>query len=157
MQNLRFLLVPFTTIAWSFAAYYSFFLILVSHAWLFSLHWIALCIGWLFFVNVAYFMAIGLPSVFMAGFVVLYQKNKFTALVHSILGLLGVILIYRHYYMDPPTTFNGNEFVFVLDFMWAESQFKTISLMLSFLGFLIAHFYSFVIAPTLAVFSDETG
>jgi hypothetical protein len=37
----------------------------------------------------------------MAGFVVLYQKNKSAALVHSILGLLGVVLIYGHYYMNP--------------------------------------------------------
>jgi hypothetical protein len=154
MQNLRFLLLPITSFIWFLASYYSVFLILTAFFWFFSLEWYFFYLGWMLFIGATYFIAIGLPSAFLALASYLYKLNKFSGLIHCISGLAGVFLIYYHFYNNPPMAFNGNEEVFVFKYMWEESWFRTISLILPLIGFLLAHFYSFAISPILACYED---
>jgi hypothetical protein len=142
-------------LVWYLTTYYGIYFAIVLMTFMFSLRWIWLIIGFIFMIGTIFFLTNGIPSLLRILILKLYGLNWFTAISHSIAGLLGVIAIFYFLNSNPPELVSGNESVFILKGMWNEAPFKTIYLALPFTVTILSLIWLPIMAPILMTIEGE--
>jgi len=125
-------------------------------AFIFSLSWLWLIIGFPFLIGIVFGISNGIPSLLRYVGIKIYGINWPTCILHSLAGIIGVIQIIRLYSATPPELVIGDESFFILSGMWQIAPVKTIFLFLPFLGLVISLFWSTIFAPiSIKMFFDK--
>ena len=143
---MKYLLLPITIIAWYFTTYYGLYFVFIAYAFMFSLSWIWIILGYPFLVGIAFGLTNGLPSILRLYILKLFDFNWFSIISHSLAGLFGVFMIGTFFNDNPPQIGGGNEDVFFLTGMWELAPFKTIIITLPFIGLAFSLIWSTVFA-----------
>ncbi|MCM4171834.1 hypothetical protein DHD32_10100 [Arenibacter sp. TNZ] len=146
---MKYLLIPLTIFLWYLTAYLGIYFGVVLMTWMFSLSWIWLLLGYTFLIGLIFGLTNGIPSLLRYLILKLYGLNWFTAVVHSIAGLLGIIAVFAFFYSNPPEMVSGNMSVPILSAMWNSAPIKTIFLFIPFIGLILSLIYSTSIAPII--------
>ncbi len=146
-NELKYILIPLTMLLWYLTTYYGIYAAVIGIAFVFSLSWFWLIIGYTFLIGVVYGISNGIPSLLRLLILKVYGINWFSCIVHSISGVVGLVQILRFYNANPPELVIGDESFFFLKGMWKVAPFKTILLTMPFLGLVISIIWSNIIAP----------
>lgn len=147
--------MPLTMLLCFLSAYYGIYVAVLGMAFIFSLNWIWLILGYPFMVGAVFGISNGIPSLLRMLTLKLYGMNWFSCITHSLAGAVGVVLIVRFFIANQPKVVIGSETLFVLVGMWKLSPLKTIFLLPAFLGIMIALLWSTVIAPVVIKLSGD--
>ena len=119
-MKIKFILLPLTMILWYLTAYYGPYIAVIGVMFMFSLSWLWLIIGYLFFVGAVFGISNGLPSLLRFIILKYYGKNWFSI---------------------------SNESFFFITGMWELSPFKTIFLAFPSVGLMVSLLWSTIFAP----------
>jgi hypothetical protein len=132
---------------WYLTTYYGLYIAVIGMAFVFSLSWLWLIIGYSFLIGAVFGISIGIPSLLRFLILKTYGINWFSCILHSLAGVVGIAQIIRFYIASPPELVIGNESFFILTGMWELAPFKTLFLVLPFFGLVISLFWSTIILP----------
>jgi hypothetical protein len=152
---MKYLLIPITMILWYLTAYYGFYYGIILMIWMFNLSWIWIILGYPFLIGLIFGLTNGIPSVLRILVLRLYGTNWFSVIVHSIAGLIGIIMIFTFFKNNPIEYVSGDKTESLLSGMWDSSPIKTIVLFIPFIGLIISLLYSTILAPILLKFENE--
>lgn len=144
---MRYALIPLTMLLWYLTTYYGIYFAVIGMAFVFSLSWFWLIIGFPFLIGAVFGISNGIPSLLRLLILKVYGINWFSCIVHSIAGVVGLVVILRFYNASPPELVIGDESFFFLKGMWKVAPFKTVFLAMPFLGLVISIIWSNIIAP----------
>lgn len=144
---MRYILIPLTMFLWYLTTYYGIYVAVIGMAFVFSLNWFWLIIGYTFLIGAVFGISNGIPSLLRLLVLKVYGINWFSCIVHSIAGVVGLVQILRFYSASPPELVIGDESFFFLAGMWKVAPFKTVFLAMPFLGLVISILWSNIIAP----------
>jgi len=148
--SMKYVLTPLTMFLWYLTAYYGLYLAVIGMAYMFSLGWFWLIMGWLFFGT--FFMFLIMNTFLILNYIpfkilTIYGINWFSCIVHSLAGVIGVVQIIRFFNANPPELVIGDESVFILTGMWGIAPVKTAFLAFPFVGLAISLLWSTTICP----------
>jgi len=146
---MKYLLLPLTTFLWYLSAYFGFYYGVVLMIWMFNLSWIWIIIGFPFIFGFSYGLTNGIPTVFRYLVMKLYVLNWFTVIIHSIAGLLGIIMIIVFFKNNPIEYVSSSGNVSLLKGMWKTHPVKLVVLFIPFLSLIFSLMYSAIITPIL--------
>lgn len=152
---MKYLLTPLTIILWYLTAYYGFYFGIVLLVWMFNLSWIWIILGYPFLIGVIFGITNGIPSLLRLLLLRLVGINWFSVIVHSIAGLIGIIMIFIFFKNNPIEYVSGNKSESLLSGMWNSSPIKTIVLIIPFFGLVISLLYSSILAPIILKFDKR--
>lgn len=132
---------------WYLTTYYGVYISVNGMAFVFSLSWLWLIMGYPFLIGAVFGISNGIPSLLRILILKAYGVNWVSCILHSLAGVIGVVQIIRFYIATPPEVVIGNESFFFLKGMWEVAPFKTIFLAFPFLGLVISLLWSTIIAP----------
>ncbi len=144
---MRYILMPFTLLLWFLTAYYGLYFTVYAMAFVFSLSWFWLILGYIFWISIIFGILNGIPGLLRYLILKLYGINWFSCIVHSLAGLVGVVVIILFFSANPPELVTGDEAVFMLTGMWELAPLKTIFVGIPFLGVVISVLWSTIISP----------
>ena len=96
-MKIKFILLPLTMILWYLTAFYGTYIAVIGVMFMFSLSWLWLIIGYLFFVGAVFGISNGLPSLLRFIILKYYGKNWFSSVLHSLAGIIGVVHIIQFF------------------------------------------------------------
>jgi hypothetical protein len=99
---MRYILIPFTMFLWFLTTYYGLYVAVIGMAFVFSLSWFWLIIGYAFLLGAAFGISNGIPSLLRLLVLKVYGISWFSCIVHSIAGMIGLVQILRFYIASPP-------------------------------------------------------
>jgi len=146
---MKYLLIPITMILWYLTAYYGFYYGIILMIWMFNLSWLWIILGYPFLIGLIFGLTNGIPSVLRILVLRLYGTNWFSVIVHSIAGLIGIIMIFTFFKNNPIEYVSGDKTESLLSGMWDSSPIKTIVLFIPFIGLIISLLFSTILAPIL--------
>ena len=146
-MKIKFILLPLTMILWYLTAFYGTYIAVIGVMFMFSLSWLWLIIGYLFFVGAVFGISNGLPSLLRFIILKYYGKNWFSSILHSLAGIIGVVHIIQFFILSPPELVISNESFFFITGMWELSPFKTIFLAFPSVGLMVSLLWSTIFAP----------
>lgn len=149
---MKYLLTPLTAILWYLTAYYGFYYAISLIVWMFNLSWIWIILGYPFLIGLIFGLTNGIPSLSRFLILRLFGLNWFSIIVHSIAGLIGIIMIFIFFKDNPIQSVSSDKSESLLSGMWSSSPLKTIILFVPFLGSIISLIYSSTLAPILLKF-----
>jgi len=152
---MKYLLIPITMILWYLTAYYGFYYGIILMIWMFNLSWLWIILGYPFLIGLIFGLTNGIPSVLRILVLRLYGTNWFSVIVHSIAGLIGIIMIFTFFKNNPIEYVSGDKTESLLSGMWDSSPIKTIVLFIPFIGLIISLLFSTILAPILLKFENE--
>lgn len=152
---MKYLLTPLTAILWYLIAYYGFYYGIVLIIWMFNLSWIWIILGYPFLIGLIFGLTNGIPSLLRFLILRLFGVNWFSIIIHSIAGLIGIIMIFIFFKNNPIEYISGNKSESLLCGMWNSSPVKTIILFIPFIGLIISLLYSSILAPIMLKFENE--
>lgn len=144
---MKYILMPLTMFLWYSTTYYGIYVAVIGIAFIFSLSWCWLIVGYLFLMGAVFGISNGIPSLLRYLILKVYGINWFSCIVHSLAGVVGLVQIIRFYNASPPELVIGDESFFILKGMWMVAPFKTVFLAMPFLGLVISILWSNIIAP----------
>ena len=127
---------------WYSTTYYGIYVAVIGIAFIFSLSWCWLIVGYLFLMGAVFGISNGIPSLLRYLILKVYGINWFSCIVHSLAGVVGLVQIIRFYNASPPELVIGDESFFILKGMWMVAPFKTVFLAMPFLGLVISILWS---------------
>lgn len=139
--------MPFTLFLWFLTTYYGLYIAVIAMAFVFTLSWFWLIVGYIFWISAIFGISNGIPSLLRFLILKVYGINWFSCIVHSLAGVVGVVVIMRFFSASPPQLVSGDESVFILTGMWEVAPFNTVFVAPPFLGLVISLLWSSVIAP----------
>ena len=149
---MKYLLTPLTVILWYLTAYYGFYYAILLIVWMFNLSWIWIVLGYPFLIGLIFGLTNGIPSLLRFLILRLFGLNWFSIIVHSVAGLIGIIMIFIFFKDNPIQYVSGDKSESLLSGMWSSSPLKTIILFIPFLGLIFSLLYSSTLAPILLKF-----
>jgi hypothetical protein len=152
---MKYLLIPLTIILWYLTAYYGFYFGIVLIVWMFNLSWIWIILGYPFLIGFIFGITNGIPSLLRLLILRLFGINWFSVIVHSIAGLIGIIMIFIFFKNNPIESVSGNKSESLLSRMWNFSPIKTTVLIIPFFGLVISLLYSSILAPIILKFEKR--
>ncbi|MFH6971825.1 hypothetical protein [Flavobacterium petrolei] len=152
---MKYLLIPLTVILWILTSYYGFYYGIVLIAWMFNLSWIWIILGYPFLIGLIFGLANGIPSLLRFLILRIFGLNWLSVIVHSIAGLIGMIMIFIFFKDNPIEYVSGETSESLLSGMWRSSPLKTIILFIPCLGLIISIMYSSTLAPILLKFENK--
>ena len=144
---MKYILLPFTMLLWYLTTYYGLYFAVIGMAFIFSLSWLWLIIGYPFLIGIVFGISNGIPSLLRYAGLKIYGINWPTCILHSMAGIIGAIQIIHFYSATPPELVIGDNTYFILSGMWQIAPVKTIFLFLPFLGLIISLFWSNIFSP----------
>ncbi|MCG2459809.1 hypothetical protein K8352_03540 [Flavobacteriaceae bacterium F89] len=144
---MKFFLTPFTMIIWFLVSYLGVYLGLALVLWVFSLSGILLVIGYSFLIAGISALVLSLPALINFVILKLYNLSWFSIIFHSLAGILGVLCFYYSMHLSPLQLFSNNGSTSILQTLWQTSSFKTILLMLPFIGIHLCLIYTGIFNP----------
>jgi len=147
---MKYVLTPLTMFLWYLTTYYGLYFSVIGMAYMFSLSWFWLIIGYLFLGG--YFLFLAYTFILYLNYIPflilkIYGINWFSCIVHSLTGVIGVVQIIRFFNATPPELVIGDKSFFFLTGMWKIAPIKTALLAFPFLGFVISLIWSTTIFP----------
>ncbi len=152
---MKYLLTPLTAILWYLTAYYGFYYGIILIVWMFNLSWIWIILGYPFLIGFIFGLTNGIPSFLRFLILRLYGINWFSVIVHSVAGLIGIIMIFIFFKDNPIEYVSGKKSESLLRGMWSSSPLKTIILFIPFIGLILSLIYSSTLAPILLKFEND--
>ena len=152
---MKYILIPLTMFLWYLTTYYGLYIAVVGMAFMFSLSWLWLIIGYTFLIGIVFGISNGIPGLLRFLILKVYGINWFSCIVHSLAGLVGVVQVIRFFSANPPELVIGNESFFFLTGMWEVAPFKTVFLAFPFVGLVISLLWSTIIAPLYIKLSGD--
>lgn len=154
---MKYLLTPFTMLLWFIITYFSLVIVLISLIFIFSLGWFWIIMGASFLTGIIYTITASLLLLLNNYIVKFYGYNWFSIITHSTIGLIAFIVFIIHYLFEPYDKGNGQGEVLFYTEMWDISPLITILFTFTFLGNIIAIFYSMIIAPYIFKSSEPVN
>jgi len=152
---MKYLLTPLTMFLWYLTTYYGLYFAVIGVAFMFSLSWLWLIIGYLFLVGIIFGILNAIPGLLRILILKIYGINWFSCIVHSLTGVIGVFQIIRFFSANPPELVIGNESSFILTGMWEIAPVKTVFLAFPFVGLAMSLLWSTIIVPVYIKLSGE--
>ena len=144
---MKYILIPLTMFLWYLTTYYGIYIAVIGMAFVFSLSWLWLIMGYIFLIGAVFGISNGIPSLLRFLILKAYGINWLSCILHSLAGVVGVIQVIRFYSVNPPKLVIGDQAFFILTGMWEVAPFKTVFLAFPFLGLVISLLWSTIIAP----------
>jgi len=141
---LKYVLIPLTMFLWYLTTYYGLYLAVIGMAFMFSLGWLWLIMGYLFLVGTIFGISNAIPGLLRILILKIYGINWFSCIVHSLAGVTGVVVFFG---ANPPELVIGDESYFIITGMWKISPVKTVFLASPFVGFVVSLLWSTIIFP----------
>ncbi|NQT54832.1 MAG: hypothetical protein HQ551_01230 [Desulfobacteraceae bacterium] len=155
---MKYVLTPLTMFLWYLTTYYGLYFCVIGMAYMFSVGWFWIIMGWLvcgtfiiFLVMNTFLILNGIPFQILT----IYGINWFSCIVHSLAGVIGVVHIIRFFNANLPELVIGDESFFILTGMWKIAPVKTVFLAFPFVGLAITLLWSTTICPVYIKLSDH--
>ena len=144
---MRNLLTPITIIIWYLTTYYGLYYSIVLLMWMFSINWIWLIFIYPILIGIIFAITNGIPSLLRIYILKFYNYNWFAIIIHSLFGLLGVVVLFLQFYNNPIVLVSNGQETSMLKAMWSESAIKTIILIIPFIGVFISLIWATIFYP----------
>ena len=154
-KKMKYVLTPLTVFLWYLTAYYGLYIAVIGMAFVFSLSWLWLIMGYIFLIGAVFGISNGIPGLLRFLILKVYGINWFSCIVHSFAGVVGVVRIIRFFSASSPELVIGDKSFFILTGMWEVAPFKTVFLAFPFVGLVISLLWSTIIAPVYIKLSGE--
>ncbi len=154
-RHLKYFLLPITFLIWYLIGYYGIYFSIFAVALIFKIKliWIILYDTTIF--GLLYGIIIGIPQLLEIVIIWGFRRNLLVMVLHSLAGLLGVILIISLLIQRPPMLVGDKGEVFFIFGMWDISPVKTIFTTIPFLFCVLGLIYSTIIAPIAIYFESK--
>jgi len=152
---MKYLLIPFTMFLWYFTTCFGIGVVVAGMAFVFSLSWLWIMFGYLFLIGVVFAISNSIPSLMRLLILKIFGFNWVSCILHSLAGILGVVMMIQIYISSPPELVVEGKSVFLLSGMWDVAPFKTILIVPPFFGIVISLFWSTIIAPIYLKLTGE--
>ena len=138
---------PVTMFLWFLTTYYGLYFTVIGMAFVFSLNWLWLIMGYLFLIGVIFGITTAIPGLLRLLILKFYGINWFSCIVHSLAGVIGVVQVIHFFGGNRPELIIGNKSVFILTGMWQIAPVKTLFLAFPFIGLVMSLLWSTIILP----------
>ena len=144
---MKYVLTPLTMFLWYLTTYYGLYFAVIGMAFMFSLSWLWLIMGYLLLVGIIFGISNGIPGLLRFLILKIYGINWFSCIVHSLAGVIGIVQVIRFFSTNPPELVIGDESLFILTGMWQIAPVKTVFLAFPFVGLVMSLLWSTIIVP----------
>lgn len=145
---MKYLLIPFTVIAWYYVVYLSLYVYFTVTVLLLSLDWIYIIIITAILSSViigSIFSLFKWPLMLSRDILKLYNFSRFSIIIHSLAGLAGIIAIINIFFFQ--AQYVGETTTSMISGFWEHSVARTILLFVFTIPILCGFLYAFVIVP----------
>ena len=144
---MKYVLTPLTMFLWYLTTYYGLYFAVIGMAFMFSLSWLWLIMGYLLLVGIIFGISNGIPGLLRFLILKIYGINWFSCIVHSLAGVIGIVQVIRFFSTNPPELAIGDESLFILTGMWQIAPVKTVFHAFPFVGLVMSLLWSTIIVP----------
>lgn len=152
---MKYVWTPLTMFLWYLTTYYGLYFAVIGIAFMFSLSWLWLIMGYVFLVGTIFGISNEIPGLLRFLILKIYGITWFSCIVHSLAGVIGTIQIIRFFSANPPELVIGDESSFMLTGMWKTAPVKTVLLAFPFVGLVMSLLWSTIIVPVYIKLSGK--
>ncbi len=152
---MKYLFTPLTMFLWYLTTYYGLYFAVIGMVFIFSLSWLWLIIAFPFLMGIIFAIVNGVPGLLRLLILKIYGINWFSCIVHSLAGVIGVVLIILFFSANPLELVIGSESSPILAGMWEIAPVKTVFLAFPFVGLITSILWSNIISPIYIKLSGQ--